>query len=140
LQIFYSTIYDNSDIDIFVNKNDSFHILKFFLKHCVHDSSDNKYRYDKHIQKVNTFFFNNIKFQIIIVDSDLCMTQFIQHFFDIDICKNMFWYDHSKLPILQLYDVNKLINKTATIVVDNSNTSVSRKDKYVNRGFILDNY
>ena len=66
---------------------------------------------DKKIECVYTFSLNNVSFQLIVVDDNISMTQFIQNYFDIDICKNTFWYNSEKQPNIKLYNIYKLIHK-----------------------------
>ena len=159
LQAFYGKNYD-SDYDIFVNKSKCTDLLNFIEangkvvkntnnNYCKMDNNDyqnmnNNYKNIYNglkkniIDDVCTFNVNSYKIQIIIIVDDISVQTFIENNFDINICKNMCWYD-SIIPTVKLYDIDKLILKQARFDKIKDSSRNHRSEKYIDRGFIFEN-
>ena len=162
LQQFYGKDY-NSDYDIFVNKSKSTGLITFFTGIGTLQLNENTNNYKKigsngeivndeqytkinngsnkkMIENVHTFIVKSCyKVQLIVVNDDIPAKEFIEKDFDIDICKNMFWYD-SLLPSVSFNNIHNLILKKAkfTNSKESNETMEKRKRKYLDRGFIFE--
>ena len=162
LQAFYGTNY-STDYDIFVNKTKCYDLLKLLksvgsvMIDCdnykdnkqygkmgtvnkdnkKYSSMDKTYNGIKQsISTVISFNVNSYKVQVIVINEKLEPMAFIKSNFDIDICKNMYWYS-GLVPAVALYNIDNLILKKASFENVKESSSDYRKQKYIGRDFVF---
>lgn len=146
--IYDSPLYEYSDVDIFVHKDENDTYV-----------TDMNYAYNINVCKiVEMYTKNNIRIQIITIDSDKKIIDYINESFDFSFCKNTMVINNEK-PEIKIYNWDDLLEKKTNFDVrqyidyiskqrkdfDSKlhmprilNCLFARYDKYILRDFTID--
>jgi hypothetical protein len=96
-----------------------------------------KYNLNK-IDSIYTFMCNGYKIQFILIQDNINLINYINKSFDINIVKNMYYYDDTLVPITILNNIKSLILKEAKFDTYKHNID-TRRNKYIKKGFVFEN-
>ncbi len=112
---------------------------ELIIKFDGQDINNTDYLHERRMVDMRTIQKCNLRFQTILIDNDPdfnSMKKYIYHNFDLDICKNVFYYDTNGTCQLALSKASYIIDKKINFNFHPTVTiPLLRYTKYVDRGF-----
>ncbi len=142
LQCILDEYWTESDIDLFVPKEEICCDIMIDNNYFPVDENCNNDYVNTGVTGVKDFRNideNYANLQIIFMREDRNVKNYVKHFFDLDICKNIYTVKNGK-HYLYIDKLINIMNKEISFdFINTSNNFFSRKLKYENRGFTFKN-